>query len=88
MFDDPKYEQVQITIEEGDRVYLYTDGMVESFKEESDLDKQLEAFSNEILSTTSLSLEEQAQTLFQTAKKRMGSDTEDDITYVMLEVLT
>jgi len=86
MFDNPEFEEKEITLEKGDKVFLYTDGLNEARNAKDELfgvQKLTEVLKQNIW----LSGENLFQKVMDEIKEYTGNnDVNDDITMVLLEV--
>ena len=84
-FYNPKYENANILLESGDRIIFYTDGLVEYFKENTLLEKEL------LISILKENREESLERLNERILFEIRKNTtenylyDDDITYFILE---
>lgn len=86
-FDHASYEEISITLQKGDRIFLYTDGLPEMTNPE----KQMLGF-NELVNLIDESMKDDLRETLDTILRkadsfRQGAEIEDDIVLIGLEVL-
>ncbi len=78
-----EYRLAEEPVRPGERLVLYSDGLIE--RRTSTLDQRIALLAEEAAATASLSLQEQATALVERLTE--GSDVDDDVTVVVVEIL-
>ena len=85
MATQPEYEERTVDLQPGDRLYIYTDGLLEA----ADWDGRefgAQRLGDEIRQGCGLSLEESVEALEATAKDWAGGELDDDLSILGLEI--
>jgi PAS domain S-box-containing protein len=85
LVEQPEYEERTIDLNPGDRLYLYTDGLLEATNEEG-CEFGAERLGEEIQRSGELSLKESVEALEATAKGWAGGRLHDDLSILALEI--
>jgi phosphoserine phosphatase RsbU/P len=86
IFPDETYQESEVQLESGDRLFLYTDGIIEAKNEHSE-EFGLDRFIQIIRENSKLDIDTLLNLLFTKAKKFIGNqDFKDDQTLVILEI--
>jgi PAS domain S-box-containing protein len=85
MVKEPKYEERVVDLKRGDRLYVYSDGVLEAANED-DCEFGAEQMRQEIQRGRDLSLKESVEALEATAKSWAGGRLHDDLSILALEI--
>lgn len=81
----PKYKERTAKLNSGDRLYLYTDGLIEAADEDG-LEFGAEQLTEEVRAARQMSLVESVEALESSAKSWAGGRLDDDLSILALEV--
>ena len=85
MAKQPEYEERTVDLEPGDRLYVYTDGLIEATNEDG-CEFGARQLGEEVERGRDLSLEASVETLEATAKGWAGGQLHDDLSILALEI--
>jgi sigma-B regulation protein RsbU (phosphoserine phosphatase) len=87
MFDEDYFDEVSIELNKGDRVFLYTDGLVEASNESMEMLDQT-GLENIIMTNYSSDLNKSLEYILAAVNNFMGTDkAQDDIILIAIELI-